>query len=74
MQNPKVMVTSHGSDILASQFSGVRGSNQHHASNYGHGGQSVGHMSFKSGAPIRAFESGIYMGSRGGIGADFHGQ
>ena len=68
MQNPKVMVTSHGSDILGSQFTGVRGSNQH-PPGYGQGG----HLSFKSGGPIRAFESGLYMGSRGGLGADFHG-
>ena len=64
------MVTSHGNEILGSQFSGVRGSNQHNQSSGGYGSS---HISFKSGGPIRAFESGIYMGSRGGIANDFHG-
>ena len=67
MQNPKVMVTSHGNDILGGQYQRP-GANQHA------GGYGQAHLSFKSGGPIRAFESGIYMGNRAGVGTDFHGQ
>lgn len=65
------MVTNHGNEILSSQFSTMRGSNAA-ASNY----NPQAHLQFKSGGPIRAFDSGIYMGSRGGGGTnatDFHG-
>ena len=59
IQNPKVMVTSHGSDILSTQFSAMRGSNTQASYN-----QQAAQLSFKSGGPIRAFDSGIYMGGR----------